>query len=551
MVKINLITKMQKALIYCRVSTEEQAEHGYSLDAQEKLCRSFAENNGYTVMSVFRDEGKSGTTLNRAALKDLLSMCQEDKSIGVVIVQETDRLARNTKDHLTIRAILKKAGVKLISVAQPMLDDSPEGNMIDTILASVNQFQSDINSRKTKKGLKEKFNSGWWPGWAPLGYINKEVKDGQKVTIPDPERWHLIKAGLKMYLSGNYSALETADILYEKGLRSKTGKKVCNSIMTDILRNPFYAGLMRWNGQEKVGRHKPMITLEEHERILQIMDAHNFSACRRRKHHFLLRGIVFCNICGGRYTAEKHPAKNNVAYYHCAFNGKRGKERLHTNRDQNVEVKKLERQVEEEFKKIQFSDDFIGLVVEKLKNAYHRQKEGIDAEKRILYNQKLAAEKKRDMAEEKLLNAVISDEDFARIRARINEELSQIQLRLDELDRRRILDVDVIRGVLGLTQDVYYTYKKAPYELKRQFLGLFWEKFFVQDRRIVRAIPTRLVRNLLEEKQVIITSNWLPSPKLIITIQDNEYMGIMKEKLAEVMRFYRSSKALRVTGACV
>ena len=150
--------KIKKALIYCRVSTTEQAE-GYSLDAQEKFCRRFTEGNGYQIAGVYRDEGKSGTNLNRPALQDLLSKCQEDKSISGIIVQETDRLARNTKDHLTIRAILQKAGVKLISVAQPMLDDSPEGNMIDTILASVNQFQSDINSRKTKKGLQEYVDS--------------------------------------------------------------------------------------------------------------------------------------------------------------------------------------------------------------------------------------------------------------------------------------------------------------------------------------------------------------------------------------------------------
>jgi len=145
---------MKKALIYCRVSTEEQAKEGYSLDAQEKFCSEFAKDNGYRITDVYRDEGKSATTLNRPELQDLLARCQQDKSIEAVIVQETDRLARNTKDHLTIRATLKKTGVKLISVAQPMLDDSPEGNMIDTILASVNQFQSDINSRKTKKGLQ-------------------------------------------------------------------------------------------------------------------------------------------------------------------------------------------------------------------------------------------------------------------------------------------------------------------------------------------------------------------------------------------------------------
>jgi site-specific DNA recombinase len=114
---------MQTALIYCRVSTEEQAQEGYSLEAQEKLCRLYAGNNGYHVAGVFRDEGKSGTTLDRPALKDLLAKCQEDKSLAAVIVQETDRLARNTRDHLTIRAMLQKAGPKLISVNQPMLND--------------------------------------------------------------------------------------------------------------------------------------------------------------------------------------------------------------------------------------------------------------------------------------------------------------------------------------------------------------------------------------------------------------------------------------------
>ena len=143
---------MQKAFIYCRVSTEEQANEGHSLDTQEKFCRKFAEGSGYQVAEVFKDEGKSGTNINRPALQDLLTKCQQDKSIASVLVQETDRLARNTKDHLTIRAILQKAGVKLVSVAQPMLDDSPEGKMIDTIIASVNQFQSDINGRKVTKG---------------------------------------------------------------------------------------------------------------------------------------------------------------------------------------------------------------------------------------------------------------------------------------------------------------------------------------------------------------------------------------------------------------
>src|SRR6516165_6019973 len=129
------VNAMPQCLIYCRVSTEEQAEKGYSLDTQEKLCRDFANRSGFHVAGVYRDEGKSATSLNRPALQDLLAKCTESKSIDAVVVQETDRLARNTHDHLAIRAILQKASVKLISVNQPMLDDSPEGVMIDTILA--------------------------------------------------------------------------------------------------------------------------------------------------------------------------------------------------------------------------------------------------------------------------------------------------------------------------------------------------------------------------------------------------------------------------------
>ena len=144
----------------------------------------------------------------------------------------------------------------------------------------------------------------------------------------------MLQEGFRLYLTGDYSADELRDLLYEKGVRSKTGKKIPHSVMVRILKNPFYAGLMAWNGQRRMGRHEPMITLPEHQRILQIIDSHNLHVSRSRKHNFLLRGFVFCNLCGHRYTAEIHPAKNK-SYYHCASM------RKHSNRHQNVEVSAL------------------------------------------------------------------------------------------------------------------------------------------------------------------------------------------------------------------
>jgi len=525
---------MIKALIYCRVSTEEQANEGYSLEAQEHYCRQFAQHNGCLIVGVYRDEGKSGTSMERPALQELISRVQQERSIGAVIVQETDRLARNTQDHLAIRTLLHRSGVRLISVAQPMLDDSPEGKMVDTIIASVNQFQSDINSRKTKKGLQEKFDAGWWPGWAPLGYLNKALGDQRKVVVPDPQAWPLVKEAFRMYLSGQYSAMEIADTLFERGLRSRMGQKVCNSIMTSLLRNPFYAGVMRWHGQEHKGKHKPMITLEEHRRILEILEGHNLHACRRRRHRFLLTGFLFCGLCGARYTAEVHPLKH-IAYYHCAFQGRRGKERPHTNRGQNVEVYALERQVERRIRSIQFSPDFVERVVTKVRALHEEQRAGQEERRRKLWNQKLALERKRAIAEDKLLEGTLSSEDFRRVRERLDGELATIQGQLDEVEGQRAYDMQVIEGVLNLARDIHRAYQAAPYELKRQYLALFWERFVAKDRGIVRAVPTPLIGALLKERRVIIRGNWLPSPKLIITMKNHEYLAHIRQNLLSLV----------------
>ncbi len=488
---------MEQALTYLRVSTGRQADEGWSLDAQEKFCRRYADDNDYEIAGVFREEGKSGTNADRPALKDMLARCQSDKSIKAVLVQETDRLARNTADHITIRAMLKKAGIKLISVAQPMFDDSPEGILFDTITASFNQFSSDINSRKTKKGMLERFNSGWWPGLAKLGYLNEEV-NGEKIIINDPGRWELIQEALKMYLKGNYSAQEVSDTFYEKGLTSRTGKKIAHSIMTNVLRDPFYAGIMRWGGQEKIGNHEVMITPDEHRRILNIINDHNRHASRRRIYDFLLRGFVFCDICGKRYVGEKRK-KKNIDYYHCSAPA-----RIHSNDGQNIEAGELERTIANKFKEIQFTPQFINLIVKKIQNFYAVKIGDINKQKMALTNRKTGIEKQIEVAENKLMSGILKDDAFVRINNRFEEGIKAINKQVVELDKKRKVDVDTVKTVLLLSNNVFEAYKKASPRVKRLYLSLFWEGFWVKDRQIIKAKPTKLIESLAKEKEVFL-----------------------------------------------
>ena len=93
---------MTNAYIYARVSTEEQAKEGQSIEAQLRMCRKYADENNLEVINAFVDEGKSATTMNRQALQEMLGSL---KSVSIILVQDTDRIARNTLDHLKIKAL--------------------------------------------------------------------------------------------------------------------------------------------------------------------------------------------------------------------------------------------------------------------------------------------------------------------------------------------------------------------------------------------------------------------------------------------------------------
>jgi len=498
---------MEHALIYCRVSTEEQAEDGHhSLKTQLKLCkRAIEESNKYKVApdGVYEDPGKSATNMNRPGLQDMLLRVQEDKTIKAVFIQDTDRLARNANDHLTIKALLRKHGVELISVSQPGITDSPEGNFMDLVIAGVNQLQSQITSRKTLKSLEQKFKDGWWPGLAPVGYLNAgDPQDEKKrIVITDEKRAPLVKEAFKMYATGDYSVLEVRDAFFKKGLVSSRGAKIAHSKMIEMFKNPFYTGGMRWRGLINKGNHEALIDKELFERVQIVMAEHNRYACRRRKFNFILRGFMFCAICGQRYTAEHHFRKKK-SYYHCNRAGDRIK-----CKDKYVEVWDLEKQVENLFKQIQFAQSFIDKVFERVEKEYKSRKDEINKEKKRFISQKVLLEEKRDVAEEKLFSGLISDEDFARNKKKFREQIEALNDEIYKLDKKLNIKLDEAQEVLALVRNIYKTYVGAPDELKRLYLGLFWERFEAKERKIVLAEPTELIKAMIKERLVIMDNN--------------------------------------------
>jgi len=483
--------------MYSRVSTEDQAkdEH-YSLKTQERVCQRAMDDMDYVLADNghYSDPGKSGTNMKRPGLQDMLIRVKEDESISAIFVQDTDRLARNVQDHLAIKALLNKHEVKLISVSQPGINDGPEGKMMDLMVAGFSQFQSDITSRKTLKSMEEKFERGGWPTRAPLGYLNSpDPKDPDKRTITtDHSRAPLIAEMFRLYSTGDYSIAEVRDIAYKKGLTTAAGKRLAKSKMFELIRCHFYYGDMHWHGAVRKGNHESIITKEIFDRCQKVLGFNNRYACRRRKHDFLLRGFIFCENCKSRHTAAHHPKKNK-SYYYC---NRSDDNKNILCKEKYTEVHDLEAQVQDHFDKIVFSIELIQKITDSVKKLYEKHRDVVGSEKKVLMTKKVNLEMKLETAEEKLIDNIISDSTYGRIKARISEQITILEDELYKLDRKKNLKMDVIQETLRLIKNVGDAYNQAKPELKRLYISLFWEHFTVSDRKIAQAVKSPILRAL-------------------------------------------------------
>ena len=506
------------AVAYCRVSTEEQANKGLSLDVQEENCKRAIENDGFHLLKVIRDEGKSAGNLNRPGIKEIIGLTEQGK-IDAVYVISSDRLARNTVDHLSLRDLFRKKNVRLVYINQPMLDDGALSRTMDTILASFNELQRMTTSEKVKSTMRAKVEAGYFPTLAPIGYKNTQDKSakerlGINIIAPD-EMAPLITEAFKLYSTGNFNVYDLGDLLYKKGLRTKRGEKIAPSRLYDMLKNRVYLGEIIWGDIHiKNGKHIPLIDDMTFSSVQNILSSHSHHACRRRKYSWLLNGFLYCPDHGRRFTAEWHLDKK-LAYYHCSNKHGCGK---------YIEATTMEDAVAEKFKEIQFSDEFVDVVLGKTKEIFYQNKKEYERQRQGLINRKTALESKRTSAENKLFGGIISDDDFSRVRKEINKEIGIIEESLADLAERHEIRVDICQEILRFTRDICSTYKDASPTLKRHYLAFFWERFEVLDGVIIKSVPSLLFRELIAEKQVYLKKenpqqigNSLASSEVILT----------------------------------
>jgi site-specific DNA recombinase len=319
------IHTVKRALIYLRVSTAQQADkdtdpEGYSIPAQRDACQRKAASLGAEVVEEYIDRGESARTSDRPALQAMLRRIQQQQDIDYVIVHKVDRLARSRADDITIHLALKAAGVQLVSVTEN-IDETPSGKLLHGIMASIAEFYSANLAAEVIKGSTQKAKAGGTPYRAPLGYLNvRQHIDGHEIrTIAlDPERAPLMCHAFEVYATGNYSLHQLLDELTDMGLTTKpTAKRPAKPLhlshLAKLLHDPYYVGIVTYQGVHYPGKHPPLITPQQFERVQAVLKAHHISGDKRRIHHHYLKGTIYCARCGSRLTITH--AKGNGGIY--------------------------------------------------------------------------------------------------------------------------------------------------------------------------------------------------------------------------------------------
>lgn len=242
---------MKKGAAYVRVSSEEQAREGYSIDAQIKAIKEYARKNDIFLEEqyIYRDEGISGRRAEkRPAFMEMIGTAKcKPKKFDVILVHKLDRFSRNREDSIVYKSLLKKeCGVNVISITEHLDPDDKLSIILEAILEAMAEYYSINLSEEVKKGQLEKHNLGELQTNPSFGY---NVENNKLIINEQEEK--IVKLIFESYALENKSMMEIAKKINSLGIITKRGNKFENRTIYYILNNPTYIGKLRYTPGRK------------------------------------------------------------------------------------------------------------------------------------------------------------------------------------------------------------------------------------------------------------------------------------------------------------
>lgn len=299
--------------LYIRVSTEDQAE--LSPDAQKRLLLDYAQKNGIIISEefVFSESVSGRRVQKRPEFQRMIAIAkQPSHPIDVILVWKFSRFARNQEESIVYKSMLKKDGVDVVSVSEPLID-GPFGSLIERIIEWMDEYYSVRLSGEVLRGMKEKALKHGYQSSPCLGY--DAVGHGKPYVINETD-YAVVDYIMDLYDNHDLDETAIARRCNDLGYRTRRGKLFERRTINRILTNPFYCGTVVWNGIEFEGAHETRLSKERYEQRQQLIRARkrpaksrNVSTCK----HWL-SGLLKCSVCGATLS---YTGNSKCPYFQC------------------------------------------------------------------------------------------------------------------------------------------------------------------------------------------------------------------------------------------
>ncbi|TXG76680.1 recombinase family protein [Patescibacteria group bacterium] len=291
----------EAAVGIARVSSKDQ-EDGYSLESQDKLITTYSDNQNLRLVKVIKIAETASKAKQRRIFREAMKFVAEH-NIKHLIVEKVDRHARNFYDAVETDEWLQSDETRKIHFIKDSLvlhKNSRSQEWLNWGIRVVMAKNYIDNLREeAMKGWAEKLAQGWMPGVPPAGYINKLV-NGKRIQVPNDKTWRVIKAMFELYLQPGQNGKTIAKEMELLGIHTRKGRPYAPSYVYKMLTNPFYIGIIPWDGKEYPGKQETFIDRALWDRVQEKM--HGGRPLVLKKHNPLFKNMITCETCGGVVT---------------------------------------------------------------------------------------------------------------------------------------------------------------------------------------------------------------------------------------------------------
>ena len=441
---------------YVRVSTDKQEE--LSPDSQEKLLREYATKNNIVILKVFFELGISGRKADkRPEFQKMIGLAKSsDHPVDVILVWKFSRFTRNQEESIVYKSLLRKqSNVDVVSVSEPLID-GPFGSLIERIIEWMDEYYSIRLSGEVLRGMKEKATKKGYQMSPPFGY--RAVGNGDPYKI-DQDEMKIVDFICDEFDYHNSDVTKITRKLNDMGVRTRRGNPFESRSVERILKNPFYYGLVAWNGITFMGTHEVHYSKERFEARMKKIQT-TYKPLKRRdvsscKHW--LSGILKCGYCGA--SLSYNGANRHSPGFQC-YKYSKG---IHTE-SCSISEKKVIAALEEYFEKLLSGMDF--------EYSYQSAETG----EKISERESLLSELDKISNREKRIriayeNEVDTLEEYKRNKERLRKDREDILMQLENLNKNNE-DAKTKSDVLKNVQTVYDVIKNdaIDYDTKGIFM---------------------------------------------------------------------------------